>query len=680
MKTEELQQSSFPKHRIAPKSFEELSPVGKAALRSFLYVVQAPPDKIGHTLAIGTATRCVKAYRDLLISPNQLMEEIEEQMRQLGEEIGEDIMKWHVGSRRLSQFPSWKMLIALSSGESDKEIRESIGAEIAYCMHTQRRFSKTLAQLTLKVVKERELSTAWRNCAARIKTRSDKLFDQGGVSEQDITTEDPFLESIKRHFRAKVFFGRDKDHQCVSDARSETDRQLMAHAGKLRAGVESGDETSALTVIAGLSGIPLKMAMNLPLQQSSMDEDWLMVLDAQSGCLKTSIELFSEGRAAGNRSSALALAGDIIVKPLPSFLAEYLRGLAKLHASPDTLGDLLEGANPFEKAPRRHGLDATPARLKNALPQFAVRQGVDRYVAALIFNEPRIVPTGKFFYATASREEIWSASTTLYDVLGWGDPVNFQDGLAVGSRVTPKDSTIREWHKWMADQLSQRRPGKRYQMESLIEFHNKYALYCASMTTFLLALRQRKQLCISGRELVSDSRTIGIFDKRVGEFPSKRPVPVSDCLRKVFDYWSGHCRVLDARLAKLGLDELCSIRQHLREIIECNEASAFFIVNEKQKTVPVGSYDLASWWAETYGLETNFGRHFWQTALRHAGIASSEIDAFVRHSVSGCDPSSLTSSFVMADWIARIVKAIDSTIESIGITPVSGLFSGRNEK
>lgn len=180
------------------------------------------------------------------------------------------------------------------------------------------------------------------------------------------------------------------------------------------------------------------LAADLPLLRHACD-DWLMVLDPDSGCLKVSMDLFSRGRASSKKvglNHALET-GDIAFIPLPAIVASALEERADEALMARTLGELL-GFDPPNRlrvlTATRTGIAATVARFRNGLAPLAIENGISRYHAAILLSNPVLTPTGKFYYARIQREEISLAATTLYGVLDWGNPVVVEPGLAIGSR------------------------------------------------------------------------------------------------------------------------------------------------------------------------------------------------------------------------------------------------------
>jgi hypothetical protein len=101
----------------------------------------------------------------------------------------------------------------------------------------------------------------------------------------------------------------------------------------------------------------------------------------------------------------------------------------------------------------------------------------------------------------------------------------------------------------------------------------------------------------------------------------------------------------------------------------------FFAINRRKGVHSITADELAKWWQQELGLEANFARHFWQTALRSTGVSSSDIDAFVRHHQRGSDARSSSSSKVPAIVRQEILDAMDCIVDRLKIQAIPGLVT-----
>lgn len=315
----------------------------------------------------------------------------------------------------------------------------------------------------------------------------------------------------------------------------------------------------------------------------------------------------------------------------------------------------------------------TFARLQNSMGKVAVAFGIDRYLGGLITADPRLFPTAKLFYSSASRHEIWEAATIFYAELGWGPPVALAPGVAVGSMVTPTENAIKKWFAWMEEEVNAARPARRYSLERLLEFHNKVALACASLDSFFQVLRARHTVHVSAMDYAVPAGLLGLTDKRVGRVVGNRLTILFPAAATQRSLYIEHCDELDRRLDKFGIERSTRLRIQLQKILGGKDVPAYFTVGPHLRPRALGTVDLAKWWPAHLCLEGNFARHYMQTALRRAGVKSTDIDAFVRHTQDGNDPWSSTGNAVPAQWVERVATAAQATFDEAGIEPVPGL-------
>ncbi len=640
----------------------------------------------------------LQAYSSTLENPNNILANLVASFCQMLAEIS--LVREHQENstslqfplyRRLSQFPAWALLTAVSQRNLAPEAVSAIGAELALSLAMPKPFRKSFAVHLLNWLNGPAASTKgnstaiWQKKALRIRQDANYLFAVKDASPgQDglDSTAEVFAHRIAKYFRAQVEFARDKDHQGVQDYRSQTPSEMRASGHHLQGKISEGNESAMQESLAMYAGIPADWVLDMPLAGPHLCE-WSMVLDVHDGSVKTALELFAQGRAprppmAGD---SLEEAGDIIVKPLPRFLAEQLLRKLEAHPGATTVCMLLPQAQATSRdstlsipAKNLPGLRPSVARLTNGFGKLAISLGVPPIVAALLANDPRLVPTGKFFYSRVTAEAIRQAATKCFDYLGWGEPNPLVAGLAVGSRLVPKPETLQRWHAWMQEQLKIHQLGRRYTLDGLIEFHNTYALCTASMVSFGLAMRKGNPIRLNAAAVREFGLSIALTDKAVGEIRGDRPVPIAPTIADQIRFWLDHCRELDRRLLKLGFSQASHCRTRLRAILEGEDVPAFFTIGGRKTVKAASSHQIQSWWPAELGLEGNFGRHYWQNELYASGIASTAVDAFVRHSLRGTDPNASTAIRVPGLWMAQISSAIEQVLSRLGLTAFRGLI------
>lgn len=655
---------------------KNLSSASSDLLRTLLFAVPAPVGMPNLRHVLASMSETTGAFGSLLKQPSETFDGINQGLAQLATEcmaLNSREPDFLLRLRRLSEFPAWR-LFSWNDGEATSGQLQVAGAELALAICEKRPFRNELARMLYSDFNEK-LHEADHGVLLKRSTKTVaeaiRLFEMGhAVVEVDSVS---FEERLRDRVRATLFFGRDRQHQAIADHRASSASQVVEAAKTLRDQVEVGSAEALFVTIAALANLPAELAVGMPLLRT-VQHDWVMVLDAEIGCIKVCIDLYSPGRARSERrhSGASLESGDVVVVPLPEFVAEALEACVNDRPTARTLGELLETETPDRQrllTQSRSGIAGTFARFRNGLGPYSIQLGMSRYVAAMLLSNPLLAPTGKFFYSRVEPVEISKAAEQLYAGLGWGKPASLTTSLAAGSRQIASDETIIALGCWLKQQLETCPETRRYSLDGLVKRHNVMALVCASLTIFQLALRARKVIPVSQGMARNHGLTVSIFDKRVGEFPGTRPIPLSTLQRRVFEVWMGHLDRLDARLVKLDTQKSLRLAKVI-QACRANERPAFFEIDTRHRAISIGSARVHNWWPEKFGLAPNFGRHFWQDRLRREGVADTAIDAFVRHSVSGMDPHSSTSHVVLADWARTLIEVIDRVNHELGLDAI----------
>lgn len=299
--------------------------------------------------------------------------------------------------------------------------------------------------------------------------------------------------------------------------------------------------------------------------------------------------------------------------------------------------------------------------------------GIERLTSAFLVNDFALIPGSKLYYCHVRREEIWKASETLFAALGWGEPVSYEPGLPTGSRVVPTRTALCQWHAWMVKSVLELNPGRNSSLERLIEFHNAYARFCASMTILCLAGREVRELRFSTHNLLPESSFGSFNDKWVGAFPGQTKVPVNALLKKQLQLWYAHCNALYRRIKRNHPQASRKLLADLKGFQSGRCMPLFFEIDENHEFRPLGTAALTSWWPEYLRFTGDFARHLWETELRDAGVWSSRIDLLMRHIIRGVESQCSTNADPLSKAAAAITSAQEKLFNQLGIKPVPGL-------
>lgn len=652
-----------------------------------VHVLNPPADAPGAALVLRVALRCAQAYRDKLgdmanDSLNAVVKSIEATAKRLTAlplvPLSPDGLR-----RRLSRYPTWGLLIETVSSQLPQAVLEGIGAEICTRWHTESHFSRSFATNLRRTISTGEDTScpdivAVRQLASAMR-RADTIFRRHALGELELDSDEHFRRELTQWFRNRTFFGSNKAQQALLHNRTQSRAQFLASAKWLRQRVETGDALALQACIGALLALRPDLVPRIPLLTATIDPDWLLCLDVTTGCIHFSRALFIEGGAAPPtlaKPGAIIPASVIYVTPLPQFLASVLQQRLIAFPGAKTLGELIPDSQPLESNTRTLAQDAriapTFAKFRNSLGPIAVREGIDRFITSIIAHDPRLTPTGKFFYAQASRSELWAASDELFDFMAWSPSVSYVSGLSAGSQVTPTEETVRAWFTWIVGMVESLRPATADNQVAVLEFHNAYAKACGSLLSFALALRERKRIPITGSTAVGRGMALALGDKNCGAIPGRRSVPLPRLADQLIADFLAHIAALDDCLEQLGTTADSSVRRRFRQILEGESVPIFSTVTRGRHKF-ISTDALAKWWPKPMGLVPNFGRHYVQTGLRRQGLRSTYIDAYVRHSLRGIPHSSSARTQSLNDLAAMLGEALNRLFEEVGLHSIAGL-------
>jgi len=683
----------------------QVSPLSKLAvhlnshqqqmLRRLSHTLRPPIDAPRLAQVLRGATIAVDAFGDTLIRPNTDFRNIATAMQAISN-VAADIrhtlgIPYELENpllRRMSKYAAWALSIELGAADNDNFLLEAAGVEIAVSIATGKSFPngyannlrRALASKTATSNSNIEFTFETIRHIEKARRTAFQLFED--LSNQPPTGGEDTSQSVEsrihQHLKRKLTYASPNHRRGVLDRQGQSKLQALDSSQELRERAEAGDASASLMILSFLTGLSLDISADIPLANHVKD-DWLMTVDLECGVIKTNIESLFEDSATPPVEMAhnYRPANKVIVKPIPEFLQTILLNRYAHFPTAIKIGDLLKGANTSGKSltilGTGCGIAPTASRFINSAPQFAIQTGIGRLAAASITNDFSITPGAKLYYARINREEIWQASTTLFSTLGWGAPVPFQQGLPAGSLIAATRSSVTELFQWMAVQVAALSPGRRYTLESLLNHHNSFVFFCASLAILCLASRQAEKLGLTAQQLNADHFFISMFDKRTGQFPGPSPVPINGILAEQIRLFHIHCSTLDSRLAKCGIEENSRLRTHIKKVLDRRSVHLFFRINTQHRQVAIGTSDLTAWWPDNLRLTGNFSRSFWQVELHEQGIPEPIIDLFVRHQLLGMESHTSTTAFNLYDAFLAICRAQENVLDALGIGAISGV-------
>lgn len=668
----------------------ELDARANAALSILCHVLAPPLDAPRVATVVATCLEEVNCFCESLAKPSNELVAIEQDLLHLNVELTRVLESMLLNRgldvplfRRFSRYPAWAMFLILSKREATQQIRQAVGGELALSLQLRKRFPTGLAGAIRRAV----ASAPAANHASQVLNqdkvqrstnaalmRARRVFAVVGESAEMESSETEDL--LTKYLRRRQLLGTLRHKEGIPTWRQQSERQMLLSAIALRQRAEEGDQIALATILAFLLGVTIELVLTIPFDSQSLKQNTIQI-DLETGTVITRLDrIFPEAaRPATETSAAYHESGWMAVKPIPEFVHRLLKEMRKERQNARTLGELLfvenaSGRQPVYSEVGRH--QPSTKRFLDGASSYMLVRGVNRSVAAALSNDFHIVPIAKFYYTTLDRSEIWTASEQLFSWLEWGNPTPLLSGPSVGSQVTPTRAAIKEWYQWMASSLMSLPHGRNMRLKALLEFHNTYARLVGSLLVFDLAARASKELKFQASMFMDGSRYLCLADKQVGMDRGAHPVPISEFCKHQVQLWLHHCEVVKARVEKLGNLQGTQLQEYIEQVLFGQNVPLVFCV-AGERAIPVGTADLTRWWPSNLRFTGNFGRHFWQRALKERGVPDSYVDAFVRHQSGGAELFTSTSITAPTDWIDVVAHARDALLDELKITPVCGL-------
>jgi hypothetical protein len=481
-------------------------------------------------------------------------------------------------------------------------------------------------------------------------------------------------DPIPTQIRQRLTYADARERQGVIHRAAMASCELTIQTAALRARCEAGAGPAVLTVVALVAGISPSLAPDLPLQRSPGSA---VALDPVRGWVSLDFaRIFLGGAATAPINETALPATHVLLKPLPVFLAEIIRNAFRRQPRARRLGDLFGDTVPGPHEPLDGGLGgrlrATTARLRRALPAFALRLGLDRYEAALVTGEMSLVPRSRFFYVRSDTERYVAGCRRYFDALGWGEPVTLDVALPFGSQVVPAPASVQVVHRQLLARLEAALPGRRYSLDALIEHHNRFAIAAGWFLSFTFGSRELRRLDIGADRCLPGVTVMEYADKLTGAFHRMQPVLLCrQAQAQVAAVWD-HLVHLSARADKLGVDSAARWRQHLCGALAHRSVPLLFLIR-RGAAVPIGTRHTQLGLDRGVRLAANAGRHFWQTVLLDRGVSSAALNVWARHASAGIEPMTSTSVVSIDSVRARVCAEQDAVLGDLGIRVFAGL-------
>lgn len=635
---------------------------------AFLKNVKFSP--ITMALAFSGIAICVNTFFRSIQKPSDECTGLHNRFIRLDLEVTEKSIKANFKTLAAVVVPSsqriWHLLEKVGKTEENyfHDLKKLLGAYIALSFINAPGIRKTLPAIFYKFSHRgwEGLNISEKKALGTLYFKAQVAFTEGSRNVDDEEPES-FELYLQRQFRRKINYADPKARQGAMDFKTLPIPKFRMMAEQLRKSCEAGNDLAAKILVAALLGIPFKHIDKLPLIDSGKD-NWVLALSCNEGVVKFDLDTIVPGGLQGFGEDYVR-GSKILVKPLPVFLRDYLqKRYQNSQNTPVNLGELLNQSQATDYTYE------VIAKFLNSVARVAINCGeIDPFLADLIANDFRVLPSSKGYYRQTTRESLWHASTQFFNKVGWGNPVPFVHGLNFGSQAVLTDDAVKSMFADLADAIQKARPSNNATLERLFAFHEQYTVYVGVLSIFVMSMRASKRLDIFTDEVASGQRYILINDKNVHANGSLQPVAINKILQQQFHLYKIHCISLLKRLKS----RKCPQRNFIKalEKIAQNEHTPLLVTTLEPSGIST------SFLTKYIGgnIEANFGRHYWETTFQECGVTSRESAAHLRHQSAFSFNWDGKSDFVLSELIERLDNAQCQKLNELGIAALVGLAS-----
>lgn len=322
---------------------------------------------------------------------------------------------------------------------------------------------------------------------------------------------------------------------------------------------------------------------------------------------------------------------------------------------------------------KRDEIEGTWSRLRYTVGILLRQRGFNTLHSALLSGDLGLIPRSKLHYATVTADELYQKECELYQLLGFGTPVDLPKGSkGCGSRVVPTMENLVNHDRSLTEKVDAERPGKHAGLSRLYRFHNEFTLLCAWRLSVLLALRATRSIDIDASIQESSDRWIAIHDKYTPADRGFQPVPLCRYGAEVIRLYKAHCAAMNLRVQRIE-GRPTKFSQWCASVSHGNRQRLLACVDKTGDARNVSSIEFTTTASSPYRLPNDVGRKVMENMLREEGIRSSHIDAVLRHFTTGQIRSNSFNPENLQSFVHRTARALDRIAMKLFGPHVAGL-------
>lgn len=678
--------------RLVPAPFETM-------LHQLVGMVPLPPDQPKIVPAIAALAECLVVFGETIPNPRPFFLDwmgaaqcVCERLKPISHAT--DSLAGPVTlAGRLSEFPALALLLTLNT---QLPLQIALGAEVARCLLEQTELKKDYCSALRRdadkygrpqpgeerVVQDLADLGFGRGWLARfhkidVQVRRRVELDDLDPHRPAHARPHHILDLLAR-LRWRIDYPKPKHRQAALDDSHLPIAQFKRAATNLRARIETKDNAALVQSLCLLSGLSPRLLKSLPLVTTYRP---LNIIGAcvQTGSLQLNLRTLFPQRAKPPKATEhlFQSSGDILVLPLPGFLAKELQRRSPLFDQAILLGDLVNWVrvSPTDSLipDETCKLQASLARASKSTGAISMALGNDRLVSACISTDFSLIGSARMYYARLTGRNVFDACARLYAGIGWGEPITDARQLPpLGSRTTLHGDGVKYLFYKLAEAVTASQPGRNTQTPRLLEHHAHFTRYCVALLSFCAGLREVRCYRLLANELLHGQDQIVVHDKQGGDALMAQPALVNAVAREQIRLYSIHATALSQRLQRRDDGNGLALAQELRRALQ-GEGHLFLTASSSGLVHSVGAHFTWREVHESIQVPPNVGRHFWQNVMRERGLFSRDIDCFMRHRVVGLERNTNSQVSTPRRSLDRIEEVQLAVLCELGIHALPGL-------
>lgn len=651
-----------------------------AAVSALTRMLPAPPHLPNVALVGKRALQCIEEVEDSLPVPIPIVSEVlallseaVDQVTQVGTPPA--LLGLH------SDFPAWAWL-GSPNFPQDELTHGIVGRMLVVSLlrgeHLDKTTVKQLKSIHLKKLDGRLDDKQFEKQLQEIHGRASRKFMthvEQASSSQD-RAQLTFNVGVLGTLVNRLSSLRRKERQAAGGDQSFSPNELNTCIYVLLRRAESGEVEDLAKLVCFCMGLGWDIGKSTPFIKGEDGQGNLAWIDPISGWMYVDLNpvLKDLGKKPDPRHEPTSM---LLRRPLPTILANLLHDAYVDNPALKTVEGLLEKISTSRKKISLQEVhhSASIAQLMRSARSAALACIERREIAAFSTLGFELISKSDLHYISPKEVDIWQGCEALYSSVGLGTAVPFcgQEAGRIGSRLTPSAAWVQDIFQESKQQVEQTRCGRRYALQSIVDFHNAYARHVGLVMQLNVGGRDRRDIKFLASAW-SPGHAFGLHeDKPLGATRSRTPIPISPQLAEQLRLWQCHLPALCRRLEKLNAPGYKAVDRWVRSIQAGQEVPLLFTLDGQGLPQVLTAAHVFS--GQASDINRDFGRHFVACHLSDRGLFGLAQD-WLRHYAAGASSFEVTSMVATQSRLIQLMRAIDELLISHDIKPITGLSKG----